>query len=57
MKTNRNRFKHSTIYKNNKGKIVKREDTMFGGVTYYLEDAVGNYVQEISVPFKVSDYL
>jgi hypothetical protein len=57
MKSNRNRFRHSTVYKNSKGKIVKREDTMFGGTAYHLEDVNGNYVQEISVPFKVSDYL
>ena len=57
MKTNRNRFKHNIVYKNSKGRIVKREDTMFGGTAYHLEDADGNYVQEIYVPFKVSDYL
>ena len=57
MKTNRNRFKHSIVYKNSKGRIVKREDTMFGGTAYHLEDTDGNYVQEIYVPFKVSDYL
>ena len=57
MRLDRNRFKHSTVYKNNKGRIVKREDTMFGGTAYHLEDIDGNYVQEISVPFKVSDYL
>lgn len=57
MKSNRNRFRHSTVYKNSKGRIVKREDTMFGGTAYHLEDANGNYVQEIAVPFKISDYL
>lgn len=51
------RYRHSTVYKNSKGRIVKREDIMFGGTAYHLEDANGNYVQEISVPFKVSDYL
>jgi hypothetical protein len=57
MKANRNRFRHSTVYKNSKGRIVMREDTMFGGTSYHLEDAKGNYVREIFVPFKVSDYL
>ena len=44
MKSNRFRFRHSTVYKNSKGRIVKREDTMFGGTAYHLEDANGNYV-------------
>lgn len=57
MNQNRNRFRNSTVYKNKKGRIVKREDTMFGGTAYHLEDTDGNYVQKISVPFKVSDYL
>ena len=57
MKSNKNRFRHNTVYKNNKGRIVKREDTMFGGTAYHLEDVNGNYVQEIAMPFKVSDYL
>ena len=51
------RYRHSTVYENSKGRIVKREDIMFGGATYHLEDANGNYMQEITVPFKVSDYL
>ena len=53
----KNRFRHSTVYKNEKGRIVKVEDVMFGGTTYYLEDSNGNYVKDIYVPFKVSDYL
>ena len=57
MLSHKNRFIHSTIYKNNKGRIIKRKDIMFGGTAYYLEDTDGNYVQEITVPFKVSDYL
>ena len=51
------RFRHSIVYENEKGRIVKREDVMFGGTSYHLEDVNGNYVQEIYAPFKVSDYL
>ena len=57
MKARKNRMKCGTVYKNQKGRIIKREDTMFGGTSYHLEDADGNYIQDISVPFKVSDYL
>ena len=53
----KNRFRHSIVYANEKGKIIKREDVMFGGTSYHLEDVNGNYVQEIYAPFKVSDYL
>lgn len=51
------RFKEKIIYKNSKGKIVGIEDIMFGGIRYVLFDANGNYLHDISVPFKVSDYL
>ena len=54
---NNKRFRHSTVYRNKKGRIVKREDTFLGGTAYHLEDTEGNYIQEITVPFKVSDYL
>lgn len=56
MKLDRNRFRYSVLYKNNKCRIVKIEDTIFGGTSYHLEDAVGNYIKRIPIPFKVSDY-
>ena len=51
------RFKEKTIYKNKNGKIVYFEDMVFGGAKYVLFNANGNYVKDISVPFKVVDYL
>lgn len=51
------RFKEKTIYKNKNGKIVCFEDMMFGGTRYVLFNADGNYVMDIQVPFKVTDYL
>ena len=51
------RFKERTIYKNENGKIICSEDMMFGGTRYMLFDADGSYVKDISVPFKVADYL
>lgn len=53
----RKHFKEGIVYKNRKGKIVCLEDMMFGGTRYVLFDSNGNYVKDISVPFKVSDYL
>lgn len=50
-------MKESIVYKNKNGKIVKFEDTRFGGTRYVLFNADGNYVKDISVPFKVADYL
>lgn len=51
------RIKEKTICKNRNGKIVCFEDMMFGGTRYVLFNAVGNYVKDIQVPFKVADYL
>ena len=51
------KFKEKTIYKSIKGKIIKIEDMQIGGARYVLLDAAGNYVKDLSVPFRVSDYL
>lgn len=51
------RIKERTIYKNKNGKIVCFENIMFGGTRYVLFNASGNYVKDISVPFRVADYL
>lgn len=53
----KNRFREKTIHKNKNGKIIRYEDLMFGGFKYVLFDANGDYVKEIYVPFKASDYL
>jgi hypothetical protein len=50
-------MKESIVCKNKNGKIVKLEDTRFGSTRYVLFNADGNYVKDISVPFKVADYL
>ena len=50
-------MKESVVYKNRNGKIVRFEDVRFGGTRYVLLDVDGNYVKDISVPFKVVDYL
>ena len=51
------RYKHKTLYKSKKGKIVSLEDKMFGGVKYVLLDTKGNLVKELKVPFRIADYL
>ncbi len=51
------RFKEKTVYKNGDGKIICIEDRLFGGTRYVLLDNAGSYVQDVPVPFKVSDYL
>lgn len=51
------RTKEKTIYKNKNGKIVRYEDAMFGSTRYVLFNADGNYVKDIQVPFKVTNYL
>lgn len=53
----KNHTKETVVYKNKNGKIICFEDVMFGGTKYILFDADGNYVKDIPVPFKVSDYL
>lgn len=50
-------MKESIVYKNKNGKIVKFEDVRFGGTRYVLFDTDGNYVKDIPVSFKVTDYL
>lgn len=50
-------MKESIVYKNKNGKIVKFEDTRFGGTRYVLFNVDGNYVKDILAPFKVADYL
>ena len=50
-------MKEKLIYKNKNGKIVRFEDTRFGGTRYVLFDAAGNYVRDLSVPFATKDYL
>lgn len=50
-------MKESIVYKNKNGKIVKFEDVRFGGTRYVLFDIDGNYVKDIPVSFKVTDYL
>lgn len=51
------KLKRKIIYKNRKGSIESFENVMFGGIRYCLFDSDGNYVKDIQVPFKVSDYL
>lgn len=53
----KNRFREKTIYKNKNGKIIAIEDRLFGGTRYTLHDSDGNFVKELSVPFRVGDYL
>lgn len=50
-------MKGKTVFKNQKGKIISLEDSMFGGVRYILLDADGNYMRDIPNTFKVSGYL
>lgn len=50
------KIKEKIIYENSKGKIIKFED-YWGGTRYCLFDENGNYIKDIPVPFKVSDYL
>lgn len=45
------------VFKNRNGSIVKYEDHLFGGTEYKLFDPHGFFVKNLSVPFKVSDYL
>ena len=50
-------MKETIIYKNKNGKIVKLEDEKFGGTRYLLFTVHDFYVKDLTVPFKVSDYL
>ena len=49
--------KETIVYKNKKGKIIKIEDLRFGCARYVLFDAAGTFVKDLSVPFRVADYL
>lgn len=49
-------MKDKVIYKNKNGKIVCLEDR-FGGKRYVLLNSNNEYVKDLMVPFKVSDYL
>lgn len=50
-------MKETIIYKNENGKIVKVEDEKFGGTRYLLFNKYDFFIKDLSVPFKVSDYL
>ena len=50
-------MRESIVYKNKNGTIIKLENTRFGGTRYILLDATGNYVKDISLPFRVADHL
>lgn len=49
--------KDRVIYKSKKGKIICTKDLLVSGARYVLLDAADRYVKELTVPFRVSDYL
>ena len=51
------RFREEIFFKNKNGKIIVLEDVVYGGVSYLLFDAKGDYVKDLPVPFRVKDYL
>ena len=49
-------MKEKLIYKNKNGRIICLEDR-FGGCRYILLNANSEYVKDLTVPFRVADYL
>lgn len=49
------RIKEKVIFKNQHGKIIRFEDTKFGGFSYSLFDSNGNYIRDIPSVFAVKD--
>ena len=49
-------MKEKLIYKNKNGRIICLED-LFGGRRYILLNADREYVKDLTVPFRVADYL
>lgn len=49
-------LEEKTIYENKNGSIIKTTD-FFGNPRYCLLDRSGNHVRDLTVPFRVGDYL
>ena len=49
-------MKEKLIYKNKNGRIICLEDH-FGGRRYILLNADHEYVKDLTVPFRVADFL
>lgn len=49
--------KEQIIYKSKKGKIVCTTELLVRDSHYLLLDASGQYIRDLVVPFRVTDYL